>query len=135
MALVLAWAVEITPEGIQRTPDLTTEPLSAQTPGKSTSISWVLAGVGLAVALAGGYFTFFRNRGPTPQEDLVAVFPLENRTGDSALDPIGKTASDRIAAGFGTVGPWRVLANNDVESVLQGAGEAASARNASVVLG
>ena len=135
VALVLAWAVEVTPEGIQRTPDLTPEQLSAQTPGKSTSISWVLAGVGLAVALAAGYFTFFRDREPTPQEDLVAVFPLENRTGDSALDPLGKTAAYRIAAGFGTVGPWRVLANNDVESVLKGAGEAASARNTGLELG
>jgi len=108
---------------------------SCRTPGKPSSSIWVLAALGLAVALAGGYFTFFLDRGPTPQEDLVAVFPLENRTGDSALDPLGKTAADRIAAGFGTVGPWRVLANNDVESVLEGAGEAASARNTSVELG
>jgi hypothetical protein len=95
IAIVLAWALEVTPQGIQKTADLTSEQLAAQTPEKWKASSWVLAGVGLVVVLGAGYFVFFRgeNESPLP-EDYVAVFPFENRTGDQTLDNLGPYVAD-----------------------------------------
>jgi tetratricopeptide (TPR) repeat protein len=69
--------------------------------------------------LAGGYFVLFRNGEPALQEDLVAVFPLENRTGDLALDYLGPLAAEEIAEGLGWIGDLRLVASSRVEDVLR----------------
>ncbi|MFC1661358.1 protein kinase [Gemmatimonadota bacterium] len=38
--------------------------------------------------------------GPGPTEDVVLVTPMENRTGDPALDPYGDWAADHITSGL-----------------------------------
>ena len=51
IAIVLTWALEITPEGIQRAPDLTPEQLASQKPEKWSPSSWVLTDVSLVVVV------------------------------------------------------------------------------------
>jgi len=100
IAIVLAWALEVTPQGVQRTPDLTPDQLASQAPEKWSASSWVFAGAGLVVVLGAGYFVFFRDQGPDLLENRVAVIPFENRTGDVALDALGSMAADKITEGI-----------------------------------
>jgi len=59
IALVLAWALEVTPQGIQKTSDLPPDQLASQTPGEWRVSSWVLTGMGMVAVLAVGYFVLF----------------------------------------------------------------------------
>jgi tetratricopeptide (TPR) repeat protein len=78
-----------------------------------------MAGIGLMAVLAGGYFVLFRDGGPALQEDLVAVFPLENRTGDPDLDYLGPLAAEKIAEGLGWIGGSRLVASSRIEDALR----------------
>jgi tetratricopeptide (TPR) repeat protein/TolB-like protein len=117
VALVLAWAVEVTPEGIQRTPDLTPEQLASQTPERWSPSSWVLAGAGLVVVLAIGYFLLFRGTEEAQviaDDHRVAVLPLENLTGDPSLDGLSLTAADWVTDGLVRTELFRVVPFNEV---------------------
>jgi tetratricopeptide (TPR) repeat protein len=119
VALVLAWALEVTPQGIQKTADLTPEQLASHTPAKWRASSWVLAGVGLVAVLGAGYFVFFRGEADSLfPEDYVAVFPFENRTGDPNLGDLGWYVAHSIADGLGRIPEVRQVAPNHVEDVL-----------------
>jgi len=112
IALVLAWAVDLTPEGIQRTPGLTPEELAAQGPVGWRASSWVLFGAALAVVGAGGYFAFFRGGGSETTESVsaeassglvenrVAVMPFENRTGREDLETLGDVVAEVLTEGL-----------------------------------
>ncbi len=112
IALVLAWAVDLTPEGIQRTPGLTPEELAAQGPVGWRASSWVLFGAALAVVGAGGYFAFFRGGGAETTggvsaeppmelvENRVAVMPFENRTGREDLETLGDVVAEVLTEGL-----------------------------------
>jgi hypothetical protein len=93
VALVLAWALEVTPEGIQRTADLTPVQLASQTPDRWRASTWVLAGSSLVAIGVAGYFVFSGNRQTDISRSVVAVMPFENLTGDPELDHIGRNAS------------------------------------------
>jgi len=124
IALVLAWALEVTPGGIQRTPALTPEELAARTPAGWSSSSWVMTGLGFGVVLAAGYFVLFRDEPESLlPENYVAVFPLENLTGDPELDDLGWYAADWITAGLVGVPEIRQVAANKVEEVLSLVGD------------
>jgi len=145
IALVLAWALEVTPQGIQKTADLTPEQLASHTPNKWRASSWVLAGVGLVVVLGAGYFMFFRG-GEEPAlpeeavveslpEDYVAVFPFRNLTSDSELDDVGSAVAFMITDGISRVDGIRVVATNTVEQTVMALGEGGSELEAAASLG
>jgi len=133
VSLVLAWALEVTPDGIQRTPHLSPDQLASQTPERWSASSWVLASGSLVVVLAAGYFVFFRGADEPvlpedevvqdPSGDLVAVFPFVNRTGDPTLDHFGPLAADRIAEGLSWIGAMRMVASSRVEEALRNQAE------------
>jgi tetratricopeptide (TPR) repeat protein len=118
IAVVLAWALEVTPTGIQRTPSLTPEQLASQTPEKWSPGGWLLAGVGLVVVLATGYFMFLRETGPDLVANRVIVLPYENLTGDPSLDPVGRMAADWITEGLAQTGEVEVIPNSIVLEAL-----------------
>jgi tetratricopeptide (TPR) repeat protein len=109
VALVTSWFVELTPSGLRITPNLTPEQLGSHHLLKWTPGTWALAAAGALVFGAAGYFAVLAERdepegpeglpvqaaerdgleGPEglPEVVTVAVLPLENHTGDAALDP------------------------------------------------
>jgi tetratricopeptide (TPR) repeat protein/TolB-like protein len=121
VALILAWALEVTPLGIQKTADLTPEQLASETPERWRASSWVFAGIAIVAVLAAGYLVFFRDTQPNLREDLVIVFPLDNRTGDPSLDHLGERAADMIVEGLGWVAELRTVAMTEVRGAA-GAG-------------
>jgi tetratricopeptide (TPR) repeat protein len=127
VALVLAWALEITPQGIQKTADVTPEQLAAQTPDRWRASSWVFAGVGVAAVLAAGYFVFFSGEAePVLPDDYVAVFPFENLTGEEGLDDLGSYAAHWITDGLSRVSEIRTVATNTVAGAVEAGGGASS---------
>src|SRR5438093_976843 len=79
IALILAWAFELTPEGIKRAQDgAPTEALPRRTGRKLTALI-VLAAV-LAAALLAYNFARVRSS-PAPTEKSIAVLPLVNQSG------------------------------------------------------
>jgi tetratricopeptide (TPR) repeat protein len=96
VALVLAWAFDITPQGVVRTPDEAVRPAGARLRvGRLAA-----AGAVVLLAAAGGIFMVQSEDGPPLLPQRVVVAPFENRTGDPALDPVGSMAADWITQGI-----------------------------------
>jgi len=82
VAMILAWAYDIGPGGIEKT-----EPLEG-VEGAKGGKAWIAYAVMLAVAMAGlGYFLWWRMAEPTRQEyESIAVMPFANLSGDESND-------------------------------------------------
>ncbi len=88
VAVLLAWAFEITPDGVRRT--------QAPAPvGGGGGRAGRYVGVAVLVGLAALTSLVLR---PRESVDLhrVVVLPFENRTGDEALSPVGQMTADGI---------------------------------------
>ena len=129
ICLILAWFLEITPAGIRRSPDLTPEQRATQPLEQWDLGTWVMAGVALALVVAGGCFAFLQFRGPRLQEGLLAIFPLENQTGDPTLDHMGSRASDMIAEGILRLDDLEVVGSDELEQALQQRAEGETIRD------
>ena len=87
IALILAWAFDVTPEGIRSTPRAETLP----PPHRRRNLMLLCAG-GLAVSAAGGFFLLPR-ASARKIEKSIAVLPFENFSDmllkvDPLLDPV-----------------------------------------------
>jgi len=88
---------------------LTTNHVQTRSKGAPTPV-WMGLGVGALVAIVGGYFAFSGGSEEpavplgavveAPFEPLVAVFPFENLTGDTALADLGRITQNQVAAGL-----------------------------------
>jgi tetratricopeptide (TPR) repeat protein len=109
VALVLAWALEVTPQGIQRTPDLTADQLVSHAPQRWSPSRRALAGASLVVVLALGYFAFFRGVEEPSAYSRVVVGVFRNATGDPDMDPVGQMAGQFITQGLQRTGTVQVV--------------------------
>lgn len=129
VALVLAWALELKPGGIQRTPDLSPEeihdragPGVASLLGFGVAAAFVLAGVGYWIAVRQGV-----DADGTPlRQDRVVVFPFENLTGDRVFDDLGEAAAHWITDGLSRTAEVRAVPTSAVLQALQAYREEAS---------
>jgi TolB-like protein/tetratricopeptide (TPR) repeat protein len=129
VAIGLAWAFDWGPRGLERTGDheaaggpSATE-AAAGTPARSTiPAAWKVAAVGAVAVLAGagGVFLMWDSRSADGEllRDHIVVLPFENRTGDPALDPLGRLAADRVTQGIIRAELGTVLPLNDVLATL-----------------
>lgn len=80
IAMLLAWAFDIGPQGIERTP-----PVAVSVPA-SRGQAWLAYGLMLAVAMAGLGWLLWSRMQPDPPRvyESVAVMPFANLSGDSA---------------------------------------------------
>ena len=106
VALILAWAFEITPKGIVRTEDAAEGP---RRPGGAW-IYVVLIGVAAAAAL------FFLGRYSTslggPGEKSIAVLPFANQSGEEAQEYFSDGLTEELITGLGRIGELRVIGRN-----------------------
>lgn len=123
----LAWAFDWGPGGLERTgddeaaggpagggpPDVDPGPAAVPT-------AWKIAVVGAVavLALAGGAFLFRSDANADLPRDHIVVLPLENRTGDPTLDPLGRLAADWVTQGIIRARLGTVLPVNDVLATL-----------------
>lgn len=133
IALVLAWALEVTPEGIRRTLDLPPEELAAHGPDRWRASNWVMAGMGLVLICAGVYYVFFRGEeapriaevAALPQ-DRVVVFPFDNLSGDPAFDDLGEATAHWVTDGLSRTEEVRAVPTSAVVQAVAAYGEGAA---------
>ena len=110
IALVCAWAYELTPEGIKRVEEVT--------PGRRGGRGWiyvVLIGAALSIGLffVGRYSVGTRNReSSTIPEKSIAVVPLVNQSGDPSQEYFSDGLSEELINVLGQIHELRVIGRN-----------------------
>jgi adenylate cyclase len=84
IAMILAWAYDIGPQGIERTPSL----VAVETGSRPRTRAWIAYGSLLALAMAGLGWLLWPRLAPTvpASYDSIAVMPFANLSGDPAND-------------------------------------------------
>lgn len=99
IAIVLAWAFELTPEGVQRTRSIASKdnPAGNESP---TGRYWPIAMAAFAgtVLLGVGAWWVLSDRSPLAQNgyDSIAVLPFVNMTGDPAVEYLGDGIAEEL---------------------------------------
>lgn len=124
VAVALAWAFDITPDGVQRTRDVAagvdagaaksdgdTEPARASSRKPVSRAAWFAAGA--LVVLSGSWYLVARDRtGPAPESldpELIAVLPFRVLSADPSLGYLSEGMVELLAVKFtGTGGPRAV---------------------------
>src|SRR5438094_1773636 len=119
VALILAWAFELTPEGIKRAEEVTTQKSKIPKAGRKWTAIIVVAAVLAATLLA---FQFARTRKPATAEPAkqpapaaasmdksVAVLPFENLSSDKENAFFAQGIQDEIITTLSRIGGLRVI--------------------------
>src|SRR2546421_8743393 len=111
IALVIAWAFEMTPEGIKRTEDIRRDEKLPQWSRRKFA-AFILAVVICAAALLG--YQVFRGKptsGPV-SEKSIAVLPLVNQSGDATQEYFSDGLTEELINGLGKISELRVIGRN-----------------------
>jgi len=112
IALIIAWAFELTPEGVKRTESVTDIPRKS-----SGSLAWIYV-AGAAGLLSVAIFFLGRQSAQTAKvHDLagdksIAVLPLVNQSGDPAQEYFSDGLSDELINGLAQIPGLRVIGRN-----------------------
>ncbi|UCC71812.1 MAG: hypothetical protein JSV86_15765 [Gemmatimonadota bacterium] len=114
IALVLAWAFEITPEGVRRT-----EPLAegATRPRPGNRAIAAAAGIAVLVLAVAAAWLVIRDGGPTPSADSksIAVLPFDNLSPNPEADEyFTEGVHDEIIAYLSKIGDLKVTSRTSV---------------------
>ncbi len=144
LAVGLAWAFDVTPQGVRRagtsdagaaSEDTTEEryrepagvgrPVHAPSPDTAAAFSpgkRLLAGVAVALIVGSAAIAYRLVSAPgspqAPDTPVVVVIPFENRTGDASLDPVGQMVAEWIAGGLEQATEVRVVPNSVLLEIL-----------------
>lgn len=133
LTLVLAWAFDITREGVVRTEDTSpTGDLARDAHARKTfqgSRRMAMAGLGIVALSVGVTSWVFLNRSEpsspviasaTPRYvDSVAVMPLDNFTGDPRWDYLGSAITEEIISHLVRIGSLKVISRHSVQALAQ----------------
>ncbi|MEY2480744.1 MAG: hypothetical protein QOI04_1671 [Verrucomicrobiota bacterium] len=119
IALVLAWAFEVTPEGIKRTEDVDLA-ASAREPRKHAWIFVVIIGAALSVALffVGRYTAGNKTTAAAPNElsaKSIAVLPFDNLSRDPDNAFFAEGVQDEILTRLAKVADLKVIARTSTQ--------------------
>jgi TolB-like protein/Tfp pilus assembly protein PilF len=121
VALVLAWAFELTPEGIQLTAGVGQE--GAQRKRMRRPVFWSLIGLGGVVALLLSFHllrpapaTPVKEAGPPPARRALAVLPFENLSEDKANAYFADGMQDEIITRLAKIGDLKVISRTSTHA-------------------
>lgn len=121
IALILAWAFELTPEGIQLTASARADGAIRKRMGRP--VFWSLIGLGAAAALFLS-FHFLRSAPATPSKETgqppgrraVAVLPFENLSEDKANAYFADGIQDEIITRLAKIGDLKVISRTSTHA-------------------
>ncbi|MEY2562850.1 MAG: eukaryotic-like serine/threonine-protein kinase [Verrucomicrobiota bacterium] len=115
IALVIAWAFELTPEGLKRTEEADAAP---QTRSRSRGWVFVVLAAGLlsvALFFLGRYTASPRTTGPTAPAKSIAVLPFENRSEDKANSYLADGIQDEILTRLAKIEDLKVISRTSTQ--------------------
>src|SRR6266403_3388584 len=116
VALILAWAFELTPEGIKRAEDVDLTRDGAGRSGRKWI--WIVATAAILAAglFVGSIFKLFHAKphtaATTPHDKSIAVVPLANESGDPAQEYFSDGLSEELINALGQIHELRVMGRN-----------------------
>jgi TolB-like protein/Tfp pilus assembly protein PilF len=115
IALILAWAFELTPEGIKRTEDVASNESITRRTGRK--LDFLIIGILLLVI---GIFAFgrFGKRAPTAGQvpsKSIAVLPFENRSEDKANAYFADGIQDEILTRLSKIADLKVISRTSTQ--------------------
>ena len=119
IALILAWAFELSPEGIKRTEDVNLT--NSTTRRTSHKLLWITAVVAIVAAalFVGGRFNLFHSK-PSPatgvaSDKSIAVLPFENLSEDKANAYFADGVQEEILTRLAKIADLKVIARTSTE--------------------
>ena len=106
ISLILAWALEVTPEGIRTTP-------SAPAAPRRRRNMVALVAVGVIVSAAAGFFLLPR-ASARKMDKSIAVLPFENRSDDKENAYFADGIQDDILTNLSKIGDLKVISRTSV---------------------
>ncbi|MFL6589631.1 MAG: tetratricopeptide repeat protein [Chthoniobacterales bacterium] len=115
VALVLAWAYELTPEGVKRTDEIDLKQSTVRSTGRK--LDFVIIGVLLAVigVLAIQRYRSADSRLPEIPEKSIAVLPFENRSEEKANAYFADGIQDEILTRLSKIADLRVISRTSTQ--------------------
>jgi TolB-like protein len=123
IALVLAWAYDLTPEGVVRTAD---ESGSGPPPVESPRHRWTRWSLPVAAGIAVSAYALWPPSygGPEPPGanvmrylDSLAVIPLDNATGFDVYEMMGLGIADQLITEFSRIRQLKVISRHSVQAL------------------
>jgi len=130
IALVLAWAFDVTPAGIQATAEVTPRP-AGQTLLRRRRNVFLLVSLGIAVSLIAGFF-LLPHASARKIDKSIAVLPFENFSDDKENAFFADGIQDDILTNLSKIGDLKVISRT---SVMQYRGKASNVREIGKALG
>ncbi len=115
IALVLGWAFDVTPAGIQATRNIATAQPGAAASGHRRRYVFLLIGAGLAIAVAAGFFLLPRVTA-RKLDKSIAVLPFENYSDDKSNAYFADGIQDDILTALSRIGDLKVISRTSVMS-------------------
>jgi TolB-like protein/Flp pilus assembly protein TadD len=106
VALVLAWMFDVTPQGIKATPSLAAG-------GHRRRNIWLLAGAGMIVSVAAGFFVLPRAVAHKIDKS-IAVLPFENLSDEKENAYFADGVQDDILTNLSKIGELKVISRTSV---------------------
>src|SRR5438067_7459058 len=117
IALVIAWAFELTPEGLKRTEDVGL----AVAPQRPRDRTWIVVVI-VAGAMSVGLFFLGRITAPSKQRGVnevssksIAVLPFENRSEDKANGYFAEGIQDEIVTRLSKIADLKVISRTSTQ--------------------
>ena len=112
IALILAWAFEMTPSGVQRTQELTPgAPIARSSTRKRAATIFAIV-VAVAVLAA---FQILRSKSGNVTDRSIAVLPFENRSEDKSNAYFADGVQDEILTRLARIGDLKVISRTSTQ--------------------
>src|SRR2546421_9324024 len=111
IALVIAWAFEMTPEGMKRTEDVRPDEKIPQWSRRKFAAFILVVVIGAAALLGYQVFRGKPTSGPV-SEKSIAVLPLVNQSGDANQEYFSDGLTEELINGLGKISELRVIGRN-----------------------